>query len=221
MSVLGFGLGCGRMLKLASPAAAPPDFPTGALAIWDFEDTLASSPGAYTLTASGGNSYVTGKVNTKALQLTAGNTASVTTNDFNFNANPMTCSFWVKRTLAATNPQFSYTGGGSIAWQFGATTSVVIQAGDGGYSATDAYDIPADTWTYVCIRFSAATGLTVNVNARAAVTDATCTALGDYSGDFVLAGDGDVQWDQIAIDDRRWTDQEVADVYNSGSGLSS
>ena len=215
----GYGVDC------TGTVSSGPSFPSGALAIWDFEDTLVSTPGSYTLTASGGNSYVAGKVNTNALQLTATNTASITSDVFNFAATAFTLSFWTKRATGGS-PRIFYTNG-NTAWDLDIdlTTSgdVTFRADADGADvrAVDTYTVADDTWTYLCVRFDGS-AISLNVNARTKVT-ASVASVGDTPGGLmsVSANLATCAFDQVTFDDRAWTDQEVSNVYNGGTGLSS
>lgn len=214
----------GYSVACSGTVSSGPSFPSGALAIWDFEDTLVSSPGAYTLTASGGNSYVAGKVNTKALQLTAGNTAS--TSDATVNAvwaGACTLSIWVKAATIAGQVFFA-----SDSWGITCDAghlSLLYDGSGGGGSANGLTALSNDTWYHIVVTSDGGTNPPkVYLNGALEATGDNSLALDGAATSTAVGSNANTSscvFDQVVVDDRAWTAQEVADVYNGGSGLSS
>lgn len=214
----GYGVACSGTVSSA------PAFPsTGLVAYWGFDDSLTDSVGSKVLTASGGNSYVAGKLGAKALQLTAGNGASVASNDFNFITNPCTVAFWAKKAAGGIVTVHYYLGDDAISIQSDNGGTQVQFSGDVGGSApaaTDSYAVPDDTWTFYCFRFDGA-NIYGNVNARTEVSIA-CTTLGDATGGSleIVSFFATCVFDGLAVWNVCLTDQQVANVYNGGDGNS-
>lgn len=195
---------------------------SGPIRYWDFEgsntDSIAGRELALQLTVG----YTTGKLNTKALNVPSGKTATGTTDTpLNFVANPFSVLFWAKRATGGTI-EVSLKDGAERAWKanLGATTvTATVDTSGANVTATDTVTIADDTWALIVLSFDG-DYVRINVNNRTQVTAAATTCGSHPTGTlYIAATSATCAVDGLAIFNRCLQPSEITAHYNSGSGL--
>lgn len=193
-----------------------------------------SSGGGFTLTNTGSMTYTTGKINNGAdttstkyltrsdiLGRTAGNAGDITiTGWFKFgDLGGAGGGNIIEVNDGATSPYLSWTI---------AITSTNVRFNYGQMCVAnnytdDTFTTATGTWYFIALRWDGTT-LTGNVNARTAVTGTpsgngtTCGGASTFVGTTNL-GPVTAVMDEIGIWDRKLSDAEITELYNSGNGL--
>ena len=195
------------------------------MAYWGFDDSLTDSVGSKVLTASGGDSYVTGKLRAKALQLTAGNTAD--TSDatvLGYLSGACSIQAWIKSVTVASQ-YFGF--GDDIQLRYGIGTpgdiELVYDYNTTGGLCNSAQALADDTWFHFVVTSDGAAapklycnGTFVDAGSDAVVLSSLATLFGVGSGISTATN----VYDAHAIWNLELTAQNVTDLYNGGAGNS-
>lgn len=194
---------------------------SGPIAYWDFEDVATDTIGSRLLAYAAGTSYVAGKLNTKALSLPTGKTASLADSAFNFVQHPFSVLFWAKRATGGTL-EVSYKGAIQRCWKanLGATTvTATVDSTGANVVATDTVTIADDTWAMIVLSFDGDL-VRLNVNDRTQVTAAATTCgTGATNSLYIAASTATCAIDGLAIFNRCLQPSEIVAHYNSGTGM--
>lgn len=195
---------------------------SGPIRYWDFEDSNTDSIAGMSLALQLTVGYTTGKLNTKALNVPSGKSATGTTDTvLNFVSNPFSVLFWAKRATGGT-VEVSFKDGTDRAWKanLGATTvTATVDTSGANVTATDTVTIADDTWAMIVLSFDGDL-VRLNVNARSQVTAAALTCGAHPTGTlYIAASSATCAVDGLAIFNRCLQPSEIVAHYNSGTGL--
>jgi hypothetical protein len=195
---------------------------SGPIRYWDFEDSNADSIAGMSLALQLTVGYTTGKLNTKALNVPSGKTATGSTDTaLNFVANPFSVLFWAKRATGGTI-EVSFKDGTARGWKanLGATTvTATVDTSGANVTATDTVTIADDTWAMIVLSFDGDL-VRLNVNNRTQVTAVATTTGSHATGTlYIAASSATCAVDGLAIFNRCLQPSEITAHYNSGTGL--
>ena len=214
----------GYAVACTGTVTSGPSFPSsGLVAYWSFDDTLTDTVGSKVLTPSGGNSYVAGKLGTKALQLTATNTADTTdATVLGYFAGACSFQVWFKAATVASE-RFGFGGDILLDYLAGNFYAQYDYNGSGG-EATAAATLTDNTWHHLVVTSDGGANYPKFYLDGSYLVDGTVftplAAAASLFGVGAATSASTHAYDALAIWNRQLTAQEVTNLYNSGSGIS-